>query len=162
MARQPHGGLLSKTSESYVHLFVWCLLMLLGVISDVEASAVAAGRRKRLLLSSYKAKPNPNVFPQPDRRATLNIECFDHERDESGSRWIAERDSLSRPSCLGLLLVGLAANRFVVKAIVTLYIAKTIHKLRTSDPVRRSLYFWRHAGPIVVRIAECLLLKAYE
>lgn len=52
---------------------------------------------------------------------------------------------------LGLGLQVPAAKRLIVTGAVALFVANRLHKLQTSEPVRRSLYFWHHAGPIVVR-----------
>jgi aarF domain-containing kinase len=44
------------------------------------------------------------------------------------------------------LLVLLPHKRYLLTGIVTYYL---IHKVRTSEPIQRSIYFWTHAGPIV-------------
>jgi hypothetical protein len=168
MARLPDGGLKLKTRANYV--FRWCLLVLC-VISSVDASAVASGRPKKLpvLLSSSTVQSTANTFPRNNRRAML--ESFEvnkpdnrHHKGDVRSRSIAKRLPWRRSSGRGLVLSGLAAmpaKRFVFGGVVAFYVASTIRKLKPSDPVHRSLYFWRHAGPIIVRSVKghfCTLL----
>jgi ABC1 atypical kinase-like domain len=44
------------------------------------------------------------------------------------------------------LLALLPDKRYLLTGIATFYV---VHKVRTSEPMQRSIYFWTHAGPIV-------------
>jgi hypothetical protein len=54
----------------------------------------------------------------------------------------------------GLMAFPIHPRQLLSNGVAALVIVNGIQTLRSSEPIQRSLYFWRHAGPIVVSCAR--------
>lgn len=146
-----------------IHKLGW-RVVLLGLIVGAEGSVVSARRRRQTVVKSSSLLSR--VWTTENAISQRNLLWWnrdaDHERQDVccyDSTWLDPRRApWRRPDGRGIALAALATSiptkRFVLSGVAALYAAHTIQKLRASDPLRRSLYFWSHAGPIVVRRSE--------
>ena len=140
------------------------LLAIFYCCDRAAASAVAPTKRK-ILVKQQRLVSSNAPLTVPENETTFPHWLFGRERictsfggnNYPVSKKLAPSARTTRYQTLAL--AGLAmrkpAKRVLLTGLAAFYVTRKLQSFRKSEPIRRSIFFWRHAGPIVVR---CIML----